>query len=115
MCSRETHPLEQEIRTGRCDTPEEREFCRAYNVMESVAEWTPTVGMFGAVTTIVEANMRKPCRHAQRFPRRPPGVIGRVGSSRPVSFSTGQPVVREIKRSRQCQAEAATLIGDRSK
>ena len=33
---------------GRCDTPEEREFCRAYNVVEPVAEWTPTVGMSGA-------------------------------------------------------------------
>ena len=72
-------PSNRRYATGRCDTPEEREFCRAYNVMESVAEWTPTVGMSGAVTTIVEANMRKPCRHAQRFPRRPPGVIGRVG------------------------------------
>ena len=34
--------------TGTCDTPEEREFCRAYDVVESVAKWTPTVGMSGA-------------------------------------------------------------------
>ena len=33
---------------GRCDTPEEREFCRAADVVESVHEWTPTVGMSGA-------------------------------------------------------------------
>ncbi len=33
---------------GLCDTPEEREFCRAANVVESVHEWTPTVGMSGA-------------------------------------------------------------------
>ena len=33
---------------GLCDTPEEREFCRAADVVESVHEWTPTVGMSGA-------------------------------------------------------------------
>ena len=34
--------------TGTCDTAEEREFCRSFDVVESVAEWTPTVGISGA-------------------------------------------------------------------
>ncbi len=33
---------------GLCDTPEEREFCRANDVVESVHQWTPTVGISGA-------------------------------------------------------------------
>ena len=31
-----------------CDTAEEREFCRLFDVVQSVAESTPTVGMSGA-------------------------------------------------------------------
>lgn len=33
---------------GLCDTPQEREFCRAHDVVESLHQWTPTVGISGA-------------------------------------------------------------------
>jgi glucose/arabinose dehydrogenase len=33
---------------GLCDMPDEREFCRANDVVESVHQWTPTVGISGA-------------------------------------------------------------------